>query len=339
MLAICGLFLYNMLGFVFYVEKRERLSGAAAVPHMPQTSQERKEYMAQDIVYKRRFGDRKEGHLVRTADPINKFMPYVMQKRSDACNFFEDCFEISGAEKWIREKRDEGWKGLGMLHLFIASYVRTVANCPGVNRFIAGQKIFARNDVEICFIVKRALTVEAGETLVKIHCRPDDTVFDIYKKINEKVDEIKSNDSTSGTEAVASALTKLPGIIFRFAMWLLRTGDYLGLLPLSLLEVSPFHGSMIITDMGSLGIGPIYHHIYDFGTLPVFIAFGAKRRAMELDKTGAPVERRYIDYKVVTDERTVDGFYYATAFKYMKYFMKNPHELELPPEKVVEDIF
>ena len=113
----------------------------------------------------------------------------------------------------------------------------------------------------------------------------------------------------------------------------------MGWLPLSLLEISPFHGSMILTDLGSLGIPPIYHHIYNFGTLPVFLAFGAKRRAVELDKEGKPVERKYIDYKVVTDERIVDGFYYATAFKYLKYYMKNPAALELPPEKVEEDIF
>lgn len=295
--------------------------------------------MAQEVIYKRRFGDRKEGRLIRSIDPITKFMPYVMKDRNDACNQFEDSIDIAEAEKWLREKRDEGWKGMGMLHLFIAAYVRTVAHCPGVNRFVAGQKIFARNNIEVCFMVKRAMTIDAGDTLVKIHCEPTDTVFDIYRKVNEKVDEIKANDGESGTEAVASALGKLPGFIFRFAIWLLRVGDYLGLLPLSLLEVSPFHGSMILTDLGSLGISPIYHHIYNFGTLPVFLAFGAKRRAYELDKTGNPVERKYIDYKVVTDERIADGFYYVTAFKYLKYYMRKPSALETAPEKVVDDIF
>lgn len=295
--------------------------------------------MAQEVIYKRRFGDRKEGRLVRSLDPITKFMPYIMKDRNDGCNQFEDSIDISEAEKWIREKRSEGWKGMGMLHLFIASYVRTVAHCPGINRFVAGQKIYARNDIEVCFMVKRAMTLEAGETLVKIHCKPTDTVFDIYRKINEKVDEIKSDQGESGTEAVASALGKLPGIIFRFAIWLLRCADYIGILPQSLLEVSPFHGSMILTDLGSLGIGPIYHHIYNFGTLPVFLAFGAKRRAYELDKSGTPIERKYIDYKVVTDERICDGFYYATAFKYLKYYMRKPSALEAAPEKVEEDIF
>ena len=114
--------------------------------------------------------------------------------------------------------------------------------------------------------------------------------------------------------------------------------DYFGLIPMSLLNVSPFHGSMIITDLGSLGIGPVYHHIYDFGTLPAYIAFGAKRKVTELDKDGTPVQRKYIDYKINTDERICDGYDYAMAFKYFKKYLRRPEELETPPEKVFHDV-
>ena len=91
--------------------------------------------------------------------------------------------------------------------------------------------------------------------------------------------------------------------------------------------------------MGSLGIPPIYHHLYNFGTLPMFIAFGAKRKAVELDREGKAVERKYIDFMVVMDERVCDGYYYASSFKYMKMYLHNPSLLEVPPENVVEDLF
>lgn len=292
-----------------------------------------------DIVYKRRFGDRKEGRLLRSLNPFYKIIPYIMVKRNDSCNQFTDEVEISGAERWLREKRAEGYKGIGMLHIFIASYVRTVAHCPGLNRFISGQRIYARRNIEVVMTVKRNMTLEAAETTIKVVFEPTDTVFDVYRKFNEKVDEIKANDGENNTEQTAAALFKLPGLLLKFAVWFLNLLDYFDALPQALLDASPFHGSMIVTDLGSLGIPPIYHHIYNFGNLPIFLAFGAKRRAYELDKTGTPVERRYIDYKVVMDERTVDGMYYATAFKYLKYYFKNPAALELPPEEVKEDVF
>ena len=291
-----------------------------------------------ELGYKRRFGDRKEGRLIRSLPPYNRITPYIMGKKNDACNQFSDSVEVTVLDQWFREKRQEGWKGMGMLHLFVAAYVRAVASCPSLNRFVSGQKIYARNNIEVVMTVKKALTADAEETSIKVVFEPTDTIFDVYRKMNEKVDEIKADDGENGTEKVAGLLMKIPGLLLKFAVWFLNLLDYFGWLPQALLDVSPFHGSMIVTDLGSIGIPPIYHHLYNFGNLPVFIAFGAKRRVVELDKTGTPVERKYVDYKVVMDERTADGLTYATAFKYLKYYMKNPAALELPPEKVEADV-
>ena len=287
---------------------------------------------------KRRFGDRAEGRRLRSLDPLYNFIPFIMVQKNDACNQFADSVEITETDRWLRAKRKEGYKGLGYLHLFIASYVRAASQRPCVNRFIAGRRIFARNNIEVVLTVRRGMSSDAGETTIKVIFDPSDTVFDVYRKMEEKINEIKDSEEDNNTEAVARALTKLPRFILSFAIWILKIMDYFGLIPMSLLNASPFHGSMIITDLGSIGIGPIYHHLYNFGTLPVFVAFGAKRKATELEADGTPVQRKYIDYKVNTDERICDGYDYAMAFKYFKKYLKHPEELETPPEQVVEDI-
>ena len=287
---------------------------------------------------KRRFGDRAEGRRLRTLDPLYNFIPFIMVQKNDACNQFADSVEITETDRWLRAKRKEGYKGLGYLHLFIASYVRAASQRPCVNRFIAGRRIFARNNIEVVLTVRRGMSSDAGETTIKVIFDPSDTVFDVYRKMEEKINEIKDSEEDNNTEAVARALTKLPRFILSFAIWILKIMDYFGLIPMSLLNASPFHGSMIITDLGSIGIGPIYHHLYNFGTLPVFVAFGAKRKVTELEADGTPVQRKYIDYKVNTDERICDGYDYAMAFKYFKKYLKHPEELETPPEQVVEDI-
>lgn len=289
--------------------------------------------------YKRRFGDRKDGRLLRSLDAFTKFTPFIMKARNDACNQFNDSVEVTELDRWLRAKRVEGWKGLGMLHVFIAAYVRIVAARPAVNRFVSGQRIYARNNIEVVLTVKRTLTDNGSETTIKVEFDPTDTIFDVYRKMNRAIDEVKADDGEgNNTEQVASALGKLPRLVLRFAIWLINLLDYFGLMPSALLAASPFHGSMVLTDLGSLGIPPVCHHLYNFGNLPVFLAFGAKRRAYELDKTGTPVERKYMDYTVVTDERICDGYYYSTAFKYMKYYLRNPALLEIPPERVEEDV-
>ena len=289
--------------------------------------------------YKRRAGDRVDGRRLRSLNGFYNFIPFIMPQRNDALNFYEEPFEITNADRWFRKQRVAGYKGMGMLHLLIAAYVRACAYLPGLNRFCVGKRLYAREDIEVVMAVKRSLSIDATETTIKVVFKPTDTIYDVYNRMNAAIDEIKNSDDENGTEEFANKFAALPRFIINFAIWLLRVADYFGLIPKKLLDVSPFHGSMIITDLGSLGIGPIYHHIYNFGTLPVFVSFGAKRHVHELDRHGCVVDRKYVDGKFVLDERTVDGHYYASAFKIINRIIQDPSVLEVPPAKVNEDIF
>lgn len=289
--------------------------------------------------YKRRFGDRKEGRLLRSLPAFAKFVPFIMPTRNDACNQYEESFEVSEVDRRLRKLRVDGYKGIGILHFIIAAYIRGVSMLPGMNRFVVGRRIYARDNIEVVMTVKRSLAIDATETTIKVVFEPTDTILDVYRKMSEKIDEIKTVEGNNNTEDVAEAFCKAPRFLLRFALTIVRILDYFGLLPQSLLDASPFHGSMIITDLGSLRIGPIYHHIYNFGTLPVFISFGAKRHAYELDRHGNMVDRKYVDCKFVMDERTVDGHYYAQFLQAFRYICQHPEIVETPPSKVVEDVF
>ena len=289
--------------------------------------------------YKRRFGDRKEGRLLRSLPAFAKFVPFIMPTRNGACNQYEESFEVSDVDRRLRKLRVDGYKGIGILHFIIAAYIRGVSMLPGMNRFVVGRRIYARDNIEVVMTVKRSLAIDATETTIKVVFEPTDTIFDVYRKMSEKIDEIKTVEGNNNTEDVAEAMCKAPRFLLRFALTILRIMDYFGWLPQSLLDASPFHGSMIITDLGSLRIGPIYHHIYNFGTLPVFISFGAKRHAYELDRHGNMVDRKYVDCKFVMDERTVDGHYYAQFLQAFRYICQHPEIVETPPSKVVEDVF
>lgn len=294
---------------------------------------------AENIPYRRRFGDRKDGRLIRSLNPLNRVAMYIMPNRSGASVYFHDSFEITEVENYIRKKRNQGLKGFGIMHVLLSAYVRVVSQRPGVNRFLSGQKLFARDDdIQVLLAVKREMTLDSEETIVKMHFSPTDTADDVYAKLSKLVSDVHSEDPSSDFDKTAGVISLIPGVLLKFAIWFLKLLDYFGLLPRFLLEVSPFHGSFFITSMGSLGIPPIYHHLYDFGNVPVFLSFGAKRKENELRSDGSVVQRKYVDFTVVADERICDGFYYASSFKLMKSFMRNPHQLDTPPEKVIRDI-
>ncbi len=285
------------------------------------------------------WGDRCDGRKVRTLPPMSMVTPYLMVDRQDASNKFADSFEITNVERYIRAKRKEGYSNFGIMHVMLACYCRGIAKFPALNRFLSGQKVYSRGkDIQFCLTVKKEMTTSAPDTVIKVHLSPSDTAIDVYNKLNAEVDKVKDSPLDSDFDNTAQALTYIPGLFLKFTVWLLKTLDYFGCLPKFLLEVSPFHGSVFFTSMGSLGIPPIYHHLYNFGNLPVFCAFGCKRRVTEVLEDGTLVQRKYIDMKVSTDERIADGFYYATFFKYFKRLMRHPEQLDLPPEEVVQDI-
>ena len=287
---------------------------------------------------KRRWhlGDRRDGRKLRKLPPMSYLIPFFMKVRSDSQNKFEDTIEITALEKFLKRKHEEGYTEMGILHCVIASYIRAIAQRPAINRFIAGQRIYARKGIEGIMTVKRTMSLEGEETETKVFYDPADGVEEVYRKFNEAVKKVM--EGKTSFDGVAKVISFIPGLLCRFFVGVVRFFDYFGLLPRALTKVSPFHGSFVITSMGSLGINAIYHHLYDFGNVPVFLCYGKKYTVMELDDQGQPVKRKYITFKAVTDERICDGYYYASAFKIIKRQLLHPELLEGQYEHVVEDI-
>ena len=288
---------------------------------------------------RRRFGDRSDGYKLRTINPMNKFMPYIMPQRCDACNTYADMFDVTKTDKFCRQKVKEGKTSFGFLHVMLAAYIRMLSQRPGVNRFVSGQKIYARNDIQIVMTIKKTLSLDSPDTCIKVRFNPDETIDEVYDKFNAAVSAVQSQpEEKNSFDKLNKVLSLIPGLLCRWTVGLLNLMDYFGLLPKKLLWLSPFHGSMIITSMGSLGIRPIYHHIYNFGNLPVFLAYGGRRSVVACDADGNAYTKKYIELKAVTDERICDGYYYASAFKLIKRYVENPELLETKPEEVIEDI-
>ena len=209
-----------------------------------------------------------------------------------------------------------------------------------LNRFLSGQQVYSRDDdIQFCMVVKTSMDTSAPESITKLHLKPTDTIDDIYEKLNKGIASIQGQAiGGSDFDKTAKFLSFIPGVLFKFVVWLLKTIDYFGFLPKFLLEVSPFHASIFFTSMGSLGIPPIVHHLYDFGNMPVFVAFGCKYHKNEVLDDGTVVRRKYIDYTVNTDERICDGFYYATTLKHLKRLLSHPEQLDKPAPVVNHDI-
>ncbi len=286
---------------------------------------------------KKVWGDRCDGRRLMTIPAMSSFEPFIMNVRSDSQNHFEDVIDITNVEHYLDKKHREGYTDMTLLHVILAAYCRVVSERPSINRFIAGQRIFAAKNLECVMTVKKKMSLESEDTVIKVALDPRDNIYNVYKKFQKTLKEA-INEEDSGFENTAKFLKKIPRPLLRIAVKFLKFLDYHGWMPKFLLNISPFHGSMIITSMGSLGIPAIYHHLYDFGTLPVFISYGSIFAGDAIKRDGTKERHHFVTLKVVTDERICDGYYYASAFKRVKRYLLRPELLDDFAESVKEDI-
>lgn len=288
--------------------------------------------------WRHHFGDRKDGRKLHDIDPMNRVAYFLMPDRVGAMNLFRDAVPIDAMLDYVHRKRKEGLKNFGLMHVFAAAYVRTVSQKPQINRFISGLTLYARPTVQMIMTVKKKMKLDGEETTVKFDFARDATAAEVYEQFDRVIGEAKStDDEASDFDRLAGALNYMPRWLLRFVAGCLRALDYIGWVPASLVKLSPFHGSIVITSMGSLGIPPIYHHLYAFGNVPVFMAFSAVKHENELQADGSVKPKRYFEFTVSTDERICDGFYYAAAFHDLRNILLNPEVLDERPE-VIEDV-
>lgn len=271
------------------------------------------------------FGKRADGVRVKKLDAIFKLIPYIMKTRTDSQVFFEDRIYLDKVSEYIKKKKAEGIR-ITHMEIIIAAIGRLLYERPYLNRFIMNRQIYQRNETVISLAIKKQMMDESVETTVKFKIKPEDTIFTIADQIKEVVEENKKVTTKNITDKLADFILSFPNFLIKGVVGIIMWMDKHNLLPKAVIDASPFHTSAFLTNLGSLGIDAIYHHIYDFGTTSIFFAMGGKKYEKDLDGN----VQSYINIKVVADERICDGLYYAKSFLLLKRYLQKPELLEVP---------
>jgi hypothetical protein len=259
--------------------------------------------------------------------------PYFMRKRSDAQNAITVTIPYENVHDYVLESRKKGVK-LSHLTVMVAAVVRAVSQFPELNRFVVNSKIYAHNELKIAMVVLRPSDNTPSMSKMKFDLY--DTVFDVNDKIEAFIAE--NNKSTSNTKVDKLFRTLVGcGPLMRFALGTLRAMDHVGILPKAITDLSPFHGTMVFTNLASIRTNHIYHHVYDFGTMGMVIAMGNNIDTPK-KKKGEIVLEKQIPLGIVMDERFCSGHEYAAFCNDFRYYLRHPEELELPFDGSVDEV-
>lgn len=271
---------------------------------------------------------------LKDVEPMYLVAAHIMDKRVDAMNMISLDIPLDPMLEYVHRKRDEGQK-ISRLAVFLAAYLRVVAEFPELNRFVVNSKIYSRNELAVGMVVLKGSMTDGG-TMSKLYFEPTDTVFDVQRKLTEYIDNNRQEEPDNGTEKIIKILLSIPGLL-KVGVKIFKWMDKHNLLPKAIIDVSPFHASLLITDLASIRTGAIYHHVYEFGTTSIGVAIGNTKELPKM-KDGQVVLQKNMPLGIVMDERIASGSYFAMAFHKMQGYFKNPEILENPPEVIHPEI-
>ena len=281
---------------------------------------------------------RPDGRRIKNLEPMQMVMPYVMPMRCDAMNMYEDTFECEALDKYIKKKEAEGIK-MGYMHILIAAMVRIIALRPQLNRFVMNGRIYARPKIWVSFVVHPTLKDGSVGTSIKLCFEGTESILEVADMVNKAIEKetTKRVEENGIDKLLRTLMHKIPGPFIKFTIDTLMWMDKHNIMPKKVIELSPFHTTLFITNLKSLGINHIFHHTYNFGTTGLFLAMGKEKKVPAI-KGKEIVHEKHMGVGLVSDERFCDGLYFAMSLREMRKIMKNPACLETPLEKKVEDV-
>ena len=276
---------------------------------------------------------RPDGKRVKDLPPIVAAIPYIMPKRYDAWNTITENIDEEGIKAYIREKRRAGIR-INHMAVIIAAYYKAYQTNPKLNWFVVNSHLYERNHFCVSFVIlKKRADGSPDETTLKIYLEPKDTIFTINQKIADAIAVNSQTEQKNSTDKFAKMMFFIPGLP-KFVIWLAYHLDKHGLLPRKIIDLSPFHTSMFITNLASIKTSYIHHHCYEFGTTSVFVCMG---RPVPDPLAPESVRKKIMPMSVVMDERIATGIEYSRFFAELFRNLKHPESLEEPFNSVLAE--
>ena len=250
-------------------------------------------------------------------------MPALMPTRNGSAVYFDQRLRVDETERFLASVRqDHPELHPTLFHVVLWALARMIDRHRHLNRFVAGGRLYERDAITISFTVKSELTEEG--TLLEVMHR-----FDPAQPFVELVADLQAAVASTrgGAEGLADKelelFLRLPPILRRGVVRVASAANALGLLPRPFIEGDPFFASAFVTNLGSVGLDSAFHHLYEYGTIPLFCALGKVTDTVEVDD-GVPVVARTVSAKFTYDERVEDGLYAARAIADFQRFVEHP---------------
>ena len=285
----------------------------------------------------KKWGDRRDGKLLRDIDSMHYIMPLIYPNRCDNEAYISEKIDLTRANAYLAQKNADGPEyRYNLFQLIVTALLKTITLRPKMNRFIANYNMYQRNEVSAAFTIKKIFSDSGDEALAFLHSKPTDTLDTVHDEIFRQVSFCRGDGNKDPSTASMDALQMLPLFTKKWLGLGARFLDRHGWMPKSVVATDPYQSSCVIANLGSIKLHSGYHHLTNWGTTSVFCFIGEIKRRPFFDDDGNVEMRESIDLGLTIDERIADGYYYSKTVRLLRHLLENPELLETPLEQEVD---
>ena len=272
---------------------------------------------------------RPDGDLVRGEAPVRRIMPYLMRGRNESCVYQESLYRIAATRVWLKAYNRTHHPRATLFHLVAYATAVALEARPRLNRFVSGGRIYQRRGVSVSFVAKREFTDDGSDVTVKLACPRGESFADFSRSLSTQVDEARDSDCAVDKEV--GLIMRLPGPLVRALVAFARKLDHWNLFPAFMIRDDPMYASLFLANLGSVGVSDVFHHLYEYGTVSIFGAVSAPRRAAFTGRSGVTSEEA-LSVRWTFDERIDDAFSCARSLALVQKILEDPARWLGPPE-------
>ncbi len=267
---------------------------------------------------------RSDGTYLGNIHPYRKVMLHIMPTRNESYVLYDEYVVADDLLRYLKVVNERFH--CDMQHAIVAAVGHGMRHNPSMNRFVVGRRLYQRKGVWVTFSMKREKLNRAAKlTAVKRELTEQESLKDLCDALNASI-KVERSDAVTYTDKEVGLFSKIPRPIMVFAVKVFKLMDYYNLLPAGFIKNDGFYTSLFAANLGSVGMKAGYHHLYEWGTCPLFLMIGRmEERAVVED--GQVVIKRVIPLRFTYDERIDDGLSAGHGIKSVVDALENPFQV------------
>jgi len=276
---------------------------------------------------KKKRGDRYDATRVPMPRNLNALFPYLMKGRNNSIVYYPLNVDVENLLSYIEQHKGTD-NEVTIFQAAMLALVKVLRTRPTLNRYIIGRHLYQRHDVTLSFIARKKFSDDSEETNVLVRVKPEDDRATIISKLKQETSVAKQEDFQKDDDKLIAMFLLLPRSLLRLAIRALEWYDFYFDTPGFLRGLDPLRSSAYVANLGSVGTGAPYHHLFEWGTCSIFMSIGKIVPTVVVGDDGQPVVHRTMQLRFTMDERIADGYYDARSLELMEDYLRDPAQLE-----------